>query len=93
VKRGLVGAEEVEQAADLLAELGNVAHRLLTVDRVLVTSTDTGALDISSVDEIGHDSLRRPLGDPDVLGDVAKTNTRVSREAEEYLGVVREERP
>jgi hypothetical protein len=73
--------EEIEQPADVLAELGDMAHRLLAVDRVFVAPPDAFPLNVPRVDELGKDPLRRPFGDPDGLGDVAKTYVRILADA------------
>jgi hypothetical protein len=88
-----VPAEEVEQRADLQAELGRVAHLLLAVDRVVVASADAADADVAGVGEVGDDFLGGPLGDPDLLGDVAESDLRVAVNAEQDLRVVADEAP
>lgn len=85
--------EEVQELADVVADLSAVAHRHLTVDRVSVPTADAFSDHVSGVDQIGHDPLGGSFGDADALRDVAETDVAVTSDAEEHLRVVREERP
>jgi hypothetical protein len=89
----VVAVEQVEQRTDLVAELGAVAHRHLAVDLVAVAPADSDAVDVARFDEVGEDPLRRPLGDPDFVGDVAQTYLRILSQAQQNLCVVGDERP
>ena len=77
----------------MVAELRRMAHGAVPVNRVVVASTDARALDVASLDEIGEDALRRSLCDADDLCDVAQADVGVLGQAEQHLGVVRDERP
>jgi hypothetical protein len=87
------GGQEIEKLADRLVFLGGVAHLRASVDRVVVAPADLLALDKACLDKVGDDSLGCALGDSDPLGDVAETHVSVPSDAEEYLGVVRDEPP
>jgi hypothetical protein len=87
------GLEVVEEAADVVAELGDVAECVVAVDRVFVATADAFALDVARFDEVGEDSLGASFGDPDGFSDVAHTDGRVVGEAEQDLRVVGDERP
>jgi hypothetical protein len=86
-------AEEVEKLADLVIELRSVAHRDAAFDRVLIAPSDASTRDVAGVDEIGDDSLRSPLRDPDRLGDVAQAGIRTPLNAQEHLSMARQEVP
>jgi hypothetical protein len=70
-----------------------VAHEAFPIDDVLVSPADAAPLEKPGVDELGDDSLNRSLGDADFLRDVPEANSSVSRDAEQNLRVVRDERP
>jgi hypothetical protein len=90
----LVGdVSEAEEGADLDVLLRWVAHVLVLVDAVAVASTVALALDVSGLDQVGEDSLGGSLGDPDLLGNVAKPDVWRAGDAEEHLRVVGEEAP
>jgi hypothetical protein len=86
-------AEQVEERADLMAALSWVSHRMPPLDLVAVSSPHSLAPQEAGFNEVGHDPLDGALGDSDVLGHVAKTDVRVLRDAEQDLGVIRDERP
>jgi hypothetical protein len=88
-----LGREHVDQVADLVAELGNVAHRQVAPDRVGVAAACPRALDVAGFDEVGEDPLSRAFGDSDPVGHVAQAHVRVLGEAEEHLRVVGDEGP
>lgn len=82
-----------QQLTDLIVRLGDVPHPHFAVQVVAVAAADLRAIDVSGLDEVGDDSLRRSLGDPDGRGDVSDSRFPVASDAEQYLGVVGEERP
>jgi hypothetical protein len=84
---------EVKQGADFDVLLRGVAHVAVLVDAVAVAATVALAVDVSRLDEVGEDALCGSLGDPDLLGDVAKPDVRCAGDAEEHLRVVGEEAP
>ena len=95
-RRGLDGigrVQQFEQVADLVVHLGGMSHLRATVDRIVIAPAHPPALDETCLDEVGDDSLRGTLGDPDRLGHVAKTHVSVTSDAEEHLGVVGDEPP
>jgi hypothetical protein len=86
-------SEEVEEWPDLLVGLGVMSHRCVSVDHVVVSSSDSAPFDDVGLDEVCDDSLGRSLGDSDRLGDVSEPDVWVLRDAQEHLCVVREECP
>jgi hypothetical protein len=85
--------EESKEFADLVPVLGGMAHGGLGIDAVVIASTDSFAFDVAGFDQVGDDALRGALGDPDDQGDVPEADVRVALDAEQHLGVVREEPP
>ena len=77
----------------MLVGLRDVAHRCLSVDQVVVAASDTAPIDDPCLDEFSDDSLRGPLGDSDLDGDVPERDVDVLGDAEEHLCVVRQEGP
>lgn len=89
----LVEPEQSKEFADVVALLGGVAHGDVGVDAVVVAAADAVALDVAGVDQVGDDALCGALGDADHLGDVTEADVGVALDAEQHLGVVREEPP
>jgi hypothetical protein len=73
--------------------LGGMSHRCLSVDQVVVAAADAAAVDDFRLNEVCHDPLGRPFGDPDPFSDVPEPDVAVLGDAEKNLCVVREERP
>jgi hypothetical protein len=90
----LVGdVSEVEEGSDFDVFLRGVAHVPVLVDAVAIAATVALALDVSRLDQVGEDALCGSLGDPDLLGDVAKPDVWRAGDAEQHLRVVGEEAP
>jgi hypothetical protein len=89
----VVELEEPKELADVVTLLGGVAHGDVGVDAVVVASPDAFAFDVAGFDQVGDDALCGALGDADHLGDVAEPDVGVALDAEQHLGVVREEPP
>ncbi|MEH3055355.1 MAG: hypothetical protein PGN13_15355 [Patulibacter minatonensis] len=53
----------------------------------------TLAIEVVGLDEVGHDPLRRALGDPDALGDVAHADVGIAGDADDDVRVVGQEGP
>jgi hypothetical protein len=66
---------------------------VLVVDGVAVAAPDALGLHVAGFDELGEDALGRAFGDADTLGHVAQPDLGVLGDAQENLGVVREEGP
>jgi hypothetical protein len=49
-----------------------VAHGVLPVDRVAVSTSDPLCLDVTRSDELGEEALGRTLSDSDAFGDLAQ---------------------
>ena len=64
-----------QQLTDLIVRLGDVPHPHFAVQVVAVAAADLRAIDVSGLDEVGDDSLRRSLGDPDGRGDVSDSRS------------------
>jgi hypothetical protein len=86
-------SEEIEEWPDLVLGLRGVSHCCASVDQVVVASSDSASVDDVRFDEVCDDSLGRALGDSDDLGDVSEPDVGVLGDTQEYLRVVREERP
>jgi hypothetical protein len=85
--------QEIEKVADRLVLLGRVAHLRVSINRVVVAPADLLALDKACLDKVGDDSLGGTFSDSDPLCYVTQTHVSVTSDAEEYLGVVRDEPP
>jgi hypothetical protein len=90
---GGLALKEIYERSDLVSALSGMPHRVLAVDLVPISTPHTLSRDETRLDEVGDDPLHRSLRDPDVLRDVAQAHVRVLRDAEQDLGVVRDERP
>jgi hypothetical protein len=86
-------SHQAQKRACVEIALKPVAQGGVDVDGVVVAPADPGAVDVAFGDEVVDDRLHGSLGDPDLCGDVTEADVRVARDAEEYLRVVREERP
>jgi hypothetical protein len=76
-----------------VADLSHVPHRVLAVHRVVVATADPAAFEVAGLDQLGDDPLHGAFGDSDRVGDVPEPHVGIVGEAEQHLGVVREERP
>jgi len=70
-----------------------VAKRQLGIDLILIASADLGAVDIAAVDQVGHDSLHRPVSDPGPFGHIGHSDRRVFSKAQKYDQMAGHERP
>jgi hypothetical protein len=86
-------SKEVEKAGDLDSFLCGVAHVRFGVGPVVVSSSLALAVDVATLDEVAEDALGGAFGDAHAFGDVAEAEVGRLGEAEQYLGVVGEERP
>nr|WP_275937566.1 hypothetical protein [Nannocystis exedens] len=73
--------------------LDAVAQRLVRVHDVQVATSASVAGDVSRLFEFGDDPLDRSFRDADCLRDVAQTDLRVLRHAEEHVRVIGQKRP
>jgi hypothetical protein len=85
--------EEIQQRPDVLFCLGGVPHRCVSVDEVVVTAPDPPSLQDACVDQVSGYALGGAFGDAHRLSDIPETGFAVFGDAEQYLGVIREERP
>jgi hypothetical protein len=85
--------QEVKQFADFVSVLGRVTHLGLLVDDVAISPTLPFPCHGPRFDQIRQDPLRRPLGDPDLFGDVSQPDVRVTGDAKQYLSVVGKKPP
>ena len=70
-----------------------VAQWLLGMDLVTVATAFPQPGDVPVGNEVGDDGLRGALGDPDTGRDVTTAHVRFLRNADEHVGVVRQECP
>ena len=68
-----------------------MAQRALGRDPVAVAPPVALPAHVAQLLELGHDPVRRALGDPHPRSDVAQSDLRVRRDALQHEGMVREE--
>lgn len=85
--------EEIQERPDVLFCLGGVPHRCVAVDEVMVAAPDPPSLQDACVDQVGGYALGGAFGDAHLLSDIPETGLTVFGDAEQHLGVIREERP
>ncbi len=73
--------------------LHRVPQRATEVHRVPVSPALTDLRDVPSIAELRHDALNGPLRDADRGGDIARARRPVLGDADEDVGMVREEGP
>src|SRR5690606_24547216 len=61
-----------DELVEIRVPVHGVPHGQPRRDAVDVAPAHLVALDVAGVDEVGHDALRRALGDADDVGDVAE---------------------
>ena len=89
--RGFV--EHGQEVAHGMVRLDGMAERHIDDHRVDVAAAITATSQVPRVDEVTHDALRRPLGNPDRFGDVTRPDRRVAINADEDMSVVTQEGP
>lgn len=62
-------------------------------DLVAVSPAPALAQHVPLFDQLGHDPVGGALGDPNRRGDIAQADARVMSDADEDMGVIREEVP
>ncbi len=87
------GLEHAEDLADVVVAFERMAQRKGGVELVAVAAALAVSLQVAIVDELGHDALRCAFGDADGAGHVSQAHLRVASQAQQDVGVVREERP
>ena len=70
-----------------------VAERESGVDIVVIAAPFANSVQRTFSLEFHHDAMRGALGDTHLSGDFAQGGVRVVRDAENDVGVIREERP
>jgi len=88
-----VEREQGEELTDVVARLRGVTHLDTAIDHVATPPPHSLPLQKSGLDEVGDDPLNGTLRDPDHLRDVTQPHVGVTRDAEQHLGVVRDEPP
>lgn len=73
--------------------LDGVAQRLLKQNAVMILATDFPSLDESARFQIGNDALNGPLGDSHFGRNVPEYRRRASRQHDQNVRVIGEERP
>ena len=86
-------AEDLEQLPDTLLARDRVVHREVGVDRVSVATPVSLARDVAGGGELSDDAMHGTLGNPDPLTDLAQSDAWIVGYADQYLGVVGQERP
>lgn len=84
---------EPKELADVVRLLDRVSKRPFLVDLVVIPPADPGTRHVALPDQVGHDRLGRPLGDPDAGGDVPAADPRIGSDAHEHVAMVSEECP
>lgn len=82
------GQENVEQRVEIDVSLGWKRDGKAVTDRVTVAASNALTVEIARVDEIGHDPLRRSLGDLHLGCDVPHPNAGVVGDAQQGQTVV-----
>lgn len=85
--------QEIEQFSDFVGLLQWVPHPEVSLDEVVIAPADAHPFHVPRLDEVGDDSLRRPLGDPDQIGNVANPDLWVAGDTEKHLCVTCDEAP
>ena len=85
--------EDAQQCADLEVVFQGMPKREVRVDLVAVPSADLLVREVPGVLELGHDPLSSALGDADLRCYLSHENVRILLDAEQDVGVIREERP
>lgn len=85
--------KEAEQVGDDVVPLERMTERTTTDDGVPVPPSDPLHAEVPLVGKVGHDLLSGPFRDPDESGDVAQPDIAIPMDAQQDVGVVREERP
>jgi hypothetical protein len=83
----------LEQIANLLFLDEGMPQGQLRLDLVVVSSPTSLARHIALIDEIGKDLVGAALGDADGAGNVAQPGSGVISDAQQDVGVVRQEVP
>jgi hypothetical protein len=86
-------AEGLKDLADTVRLLHRVTQGPVRTDRVVVTPTVALTFQVPGSDKLAHDPLGGPLGDPDLIGQVADPNLWVPSDADQGMPVIGEERP
>jgi hypothetical protein len=85
--------EQVEQLADGALAVDRVPKWQVGLDPVLVAATVAVFDHVAGVHEVGDDGVGPAFGDSHGCGDVTETRSGVGGDAQQSLGVVREEAP
>ncbi len=85
--------DEPNQLADAAMSFNGVPQLKLPVDAVPVRAPRSLMTQIPSLLELGDDALHRAFGDANFCCDLAHAGVGSPRDAEQYVGVVRQERP
>ena len=86
-------ADQLEQCGHAAMALHRVPQRLIRSHAVDVATTLPRVREEALLLELGDDPLDAPLRDPHALGEIPDARVRILHDADEHVGVVREERP
>lgn len=90
---GSVVAEDLDELAHLVLGLGRVAEGQLVVHDIPVAPPVAHLREVARLLEVPDDARGRPLSDPCLLGDVAKSQVGVARDEQQDATVRRQQRP
>jgi hypothetical protein len=85
--------QEIEQLSDFVGLLQWVPHPVVSLDEVVIAPADALPFHVPRLDQVGDYSLRRPLGDPDQIGNVANPDLWVTGDTEKHVCVACHEAP
>ena len=85
--------KELEQIPHLSPPDEGMTEGKLRDDLVPISASLSLAEHVALFDQLGQNPVGGTLGDPDRGADVAQPDARVLGDADQHLGVVREERP
>lgn len=84
---------EPQQITDGVGGFDGMSQRQLIVHRVVISASILDDGEKTALGELGNNALHRPFGDAYRLRQVAYPQIRGARQADQHMGVVREEGP
>jgi hypothetical protein len=88
-----LGFERLEQFADGVHAHDRIAQGQRRVELVVIVPAHALPRQVSRLDQVREDSVRRPLCDADGASDVLHPHLGLFRHCEQNLSVIRHERP
>jgi len=87
------GGDQSQQVADLAMSLDGMSESLVRHDPITIVSPDLFSLEKPALDQIEHDALHSPLGDPNLLRDLAHDDLRMLMKQNQHVAMVGQKRP